>query len=186
MKHSNYSISDAARKLDIEAHVLRYWEEELGISIPRNELGHRCYREQDLDTFRHVRDLKEEGMSLQEIKRALNGELRTPKTIGSSSVVRAGKNPDKLNQFREIMDSIISSAIQDNNDRLASLICENTSERIIKEMNYLFRTLDEDEEVRLTQLKAMVEASNGAKREIAAAGPSGKKHRLFGKKAAKK
>lgn len=35
MKHNNYSISDAAKKLNIEAHVLRYWEEELGLDIPR-------------------------------------------------------------------------------------------------------------------------------------------------------
>ena len=43
MKHNNYSISDAAKKLNIEAHVLRYWEEELGLDIPRNDLGHRYY-----------------------------------------------------------------------------------------------------------------------------------------------
>ena len=32
-------ISDAARELDVEAHVLRYWEEELELPIPRNEMG---------------------------------------------------------------------------------------------------------------------------------------------------
>ena len=31
------------RKIDVvEAHVLRYWEEELELEIPRNEMGH-CF-----------------------------------------------------------------------------------------------------------------------------------------------
>ena len=183
MKHNtNYSISDASRKLGIEAHVLRYWEEELSLNIPRNELGHRCYREKDLNIFKQIRDLKEDGMSLQEIKRALNGEMRTPKPITSSSVVSSSKNLDKLGQFREIMDSIISGAIQNNNDRLASLISENTSERIIKEMNYLFRTLDEDEDVRLRQIEAMIEAVNSTKKEVAATKSPKKRRGLFSKK----
>ena len=32
-----YLISDAAKTLKVETHVLRYWEEELGLSIPRNK-----------------------------------------------------------------------------------------------------------------------------------------------------
>ena len=42
-----YLISDAARKVNVEAHVLRYWEEELELPINRNEMGHRFYTEQE-------------------------------------------------------------------------------------------------------------------------------------------
>ena len=48
MKEKRYSISEAARLLEVENHVLRYWEEELGLTIPRNELGHRYYREEEI------------------------------------------------------------------------------------------------------------------------------------------
>lgn len=44
MKENKYTISEAARLLSVENHVLRYWEEELELKIPRNELGHRYYR----------------------------------------------------------------------------------------------------------------------------------------------
>ena len=40
-----FGISDAARQVGVEAHVLRYWEDELGLAIPRNGQGHRYYRE---------------------------------------------------------------------------------------------------------------------------------------------
>ena len=39
MDEVHYLISDASRKVDVEAHVLRYWEEELELDIPRNEMG---------------------------------------------------------------------------------------------------------------------------------------------------
>ena len=35
-----YSISEAAAKVEVETHVLRYWEEELGIDTKRNEMRH--------------------------------------------------------------------------------------------------------------------------------------------------
>ena len=38
-----YMISDAANIVNVESHVLRYWEEELELQIPRNEMGHRYY-----------------------------------------------------------------------------------------------------------------------------------------------
>ena len=31
-------ISDAAKEVQVESHVLRYWEEELQIPIKRNEM----------------------------------------------------------------------------------------------------------------------------------------------------
>ena len=44
-----YLISEASAMTGLEAHVLRYWEEELGLLIPRNELGHRYYTEEHLN-----------------------------------------------------------------------------------------------------------------------------------------
>ena len=37
MEVLRYMISDAAKKIDVEPHVLRYWEEELAVDIPRND-----------------------------------------------------------------------------------------------------------------------------------------------------
>ena len=37
MEKVRYMISDAAAAVDVETHVLRYWEDELGLDVPRNE-----------------------------------------------------------------------------------------------------------------------------------------------------
>ena len=71
---AHYLISEASRKLNVEAHVLRYWEEELKLEIPRNELGHRYYTEKQLALFQKIKELKELGYQLKAIRTSLNQE----------------------------------------------------------------------------------------------------------------
>ena len=68
MSETRYMISDAAKKVDVETHVLRYWEEELDLAIARTELGHRYYTEEDIRIFRNIKELKERGIQLKAIK----------------------------------------------------------------------------------------------------------------------
>jgi len=63
-----YSISDASRQVEVENHVLRYWEEELLLPIERNTKGHRFYKESDIQTLKTIKDLKEQGFQLKAIK----------------------------------------------------------------------------------------------------------------------
>ena len=51
MDKLRYMISDAANLVNVEAHVLRYWEEELELEIPRNEMGHRYYTNENIQQF---------------------------------------------------------------------------------------------------------------------------------------
>lgn len=67
-----YLISDAAKQVQVESHVLRYWEEELKLPIKRNELGHRYYTEEDITRFQEIRRLKEEGLQLKAIRTILS------------------------------------------------------------------------------------------------------------------
>lgn len=64
-------ISDAAKEVKVESHVLRYWEEELRLPIKRNELGHRYYTQEDVERFRQIKAMKERGLQLKAIKMIL-------------------------------------------------------------------------------------------------------------------
>jgi len=69
-------ISDAAKEVQVESHVLRYWEEELHLPIKRNELGHRYYTEEDVERFKQIKGMKERGLQLKAIKMILkDGKL---------------------------------------------------------------------------------------------------------------
>ena len=79
-KNKHYLISDASRQVQVEAHVLRYWEDELGLPIPRNELGHRYYTEFHIQLFRQIKQLKEQGYQLKAIRGILGKVEENQKT----------------------------------------------------------------------------------------------------------
>lgn len=68
MGEVRYMISEAAKQVHVESHVLRYWEEELDLQIGRTEMGHRYYTEEDIQLFRCIKKLKNEGVLLRDLK----------------------------------------------------------------------------------------------------------------------
>ena len=80
MGEVRFMISEAAKQVQVESHVLRYWEEELDLKIGRTEMGHRYYTEDDIQLFRCIKKLKNEGMLLRDLK-PLIPELRATREI---------------------------------------------------------------------------------------------------------
>lgn len=76
MEKVRYMISDAASIAGVESHVLRYWEDELGLTVPRNEMGHRYYTRENIQQFQRIKELKEQGYQLKQIKSLLHSEGR--------------------------------------------------------------------------------------------------------------
>ncbi|MCD8240849.1 MAG: helix-turn-helix domain-containing protein [Lachnospiraceae bacterium] len=104
MDRKRYIISDAAKMVDVEAHVLRYWEDELELPIERNEMGHRCYTEDNIRTFHQIKELKEQGYQLKAI-RALLPEMEQGK-IPPAIIRPQEPEPvadDKMQQFQLIL-----------------------------------------------------------------------------------
>ena len=97
MAEIHYLISDASKKVDVESHVLRYWEDELELAIPRNEMGHRYYTEAHIRLFQQIKELNEKGYQLKAIKTALDKIMEDgkdpviPDELLEESVTRALK-----------------------------------------------------------------------------------------------
>ena len=72
MEKARYMISDAATMAGVESHVLRYWEDELELTIPRNEMGHRYYTRENIQEFQKIKELKEQGYQLKAIRMILH------------------------------------------------------------------------------------------------------------------
>ncbi len=75
MEQKMYMISDAAKQVEVESHVLRYWEDELELPIKRNKLGHRYYTPDDVNRLKRVKTMKEQGFQLKAIRKALKQEM---------------------------------------------------------------------------------------------------------------
>ncbi len=99
-------IKDAAKNLGVESHVLRYWEEELGIEIKRNSMGHRYYDERDIKMFQEVKELRDRGFSLKDIKEGIErqrNQLKPVKQVVVEEIKGEGLNglEDKLARVAE-------------------------------------------------------------------------------------
>ncbi len=102
MKETCYQIKEAAAKVGVESHVLRYWEEELKMDIHRNEMGHRYYTEKDIEVLSKVRDLKEKGLQLKAIRNYL--EMRRKQITqerGQTTVQTVVENMEKQTDKKE-------------------------------------------------------------------------------------
>lgn len=68
MEERNYQVQEAVRLIGVESHVLRYWEEELGVVVERTRQGYRIYSEENIQFFRQVKELKAQGIGLKAIR----------------------------------------------------------------------------------------------------------------------
>ena len=146
-----YLISDAAKRVQVESHVLRYWEEELKLPIKRNEMGHRYYTEDDIRRFQEVRDLKEQGLQLKAIRNVL---MREEQEGMKRHVVMVNKGefmpvPEESSEamslrLQQLLQNMIAEAVRSNNREM----CDDIKESILKELDYQFRQQEEREEER--------------------------------------
>lgn len=87
MEEVRYMISEAAKRVDVEAHVLRYWQKELDLPINRNEMEQRYYKESDIELLKKVKQLKEQGFQLKAIKMILSN-LSTPDSLDTEPLMQ--------------------------------------------------------------------------------------------------
>ena len=175
MEKVRYMISDAANIVNVESNVLRYWEDELELDIPRNELGHRYYTKENINEFQRIKDLKEQGYQLKAIRMIVHNlppeaameempqqqppqemPVQQPVTALQESEQSILANTDKMAQFTELMTQIVGKAIAANNSELSKNISEDVGQQVIKEMNYLMREREEAEEERFRKLDAAI------------------------------
>ena len=185
MEKVRYMISDAASMAGVETHVLRYWEEELDLSVPRNEMGHRYYTKENIHEFMKIKELKEQGYQLRTIKKILHNEMENdepsvsqPRLVHRRDVDMLSSE-DKMQQFREVMNDIVGKAISLNNEELSIQIGTEVEERVLKEMNYLMREQENAQEERFKKLDESIRNSQKNRKERASAAKEEKKRRIF-------
>jgi len=269
MNETRYMISDASKKLHVEAHVLRYWEDELEMEIPRTELGHRYYTKLHLLAFERIKHLKEAGYQLKAIKLILpklaeldeeefafislvademnrrateydeaeeipetasQAELSTQQEVAAdeplpestadtdappiqaavpyplvhtcpehdfsefspeasadsaqqlpSNVIPITRTPseltheERMQQFQTVMTGVVSNALQLQAKQFGDLLSEQVSEKLLREMDYLLRLRQEQEELRFQQLDESIRSHQRNLQEVAAGRAPGKK-----------
>lgn len=71
MEKENLSISQVAALLNTKAYVLRFYENEFALEIPRTPSNRRYYTNREINQLRYIYKLKNEGIKNKDIKTVL-------------------------------------------------------------------------------------------------------------------
>lgn len=194
MSQEYYLIKEAAAKVGVESHVLRYWEEELKMDIHRNAMGHRYYTEKDIGVLSKVKDLKERGLQLRAIRNYLD-KRRQQMTDGTNDskpdVIRvvAEEEPlkaqveetivpvkqhtmttseEKMEQFQQIMTRVLANAIKENNELIGKTAGEHAANAVVTQMQGMTKEQEERAEERYRKLDQTLREIQRARAEAAA------------------
>lgn len=183
------SIKEAAEQLKVEPHVLRYWEDELGLEIKRNNMGHRYYTEQDIRMFREIQKLKQNGLSLKDIKAGIDKRRKDEPAKGeveSKPVHETADRSDdnsrdkdikvvdfKLAQVQAAMNKIVANALRENKDIITTSIKSEITADVMRQFDAVMREKEEKEEARFRKLDEVLRQMQLANAEVAATKPRG-------------
>lgn len=166
MGEVRYMISEAAKRVNMETHVLRHWEEELELEIGRTEMGHRFYTEEDIRLFNCIKELKEQGMMLRELKELIPDMLKARE-----------KRKPKVEEIETAQPQLseLQLALLENNQVLQEAI----TQAVIKEVGYLFQAQDLQDEERYKKLDCLIRQQQSYRKEYARATPFKQLRRIF-------
>ncbi|MDO4601541.1 MAG: MerR family transcriptional regulator [Eubacteriales bacterium] len=176
----HYTVQQAAETTGLKPYVLRYWEEELNLSIGRNELGHRYYTGYDIQMFLNIRELKNRGLKLSAI-RELIPKIAQNVPGGARSKIRlleTGQQDEKEDQeiFKNEVEDIKRELEQESVEENWKIVeFQKILERLIQQELQIKRA----GEGRCRSIDAAIRRQQLARREAAAA--SEKKEKKRGK-----
>lgn len=156
MSEKTFTVKDVSEILDIEAYVLRYYEKELNLSIHRNNQGHRVYNEGDVERFRRIKELREQGLQLKAIDNMMHrlddtgieslvqisatSNKATP--VAKEDIDITDQENSKVKQFSIMMKEMLKQALVEYNDNTKEQIKEELSEEVNTIVNRKFIELE--------------------------------------------
>jgi len=123
----------------------------------------------------------EKGRAFGVVQGGKSGALTETAFVGNVKTQAHEEEDGRMEQFRRIMSDIIGEALRENNRELAKSVGENVSDKVIKEMDFMLRTQQEEEEERYRKLDEAIRSCQRSRQETAAA-QEGERRKLFGKR----
>lgn len=128
-----HTISEVSEITDYPPHVLRYYEKEFELDIPRNDSNHRYYTYKEIELLQYIKSLQEKGFSNKQIKLIIkspeilvnNQEEAVTTTNGLQKIDANNLSKEISNKLGKIIISKLTEEIkvildskQENEDQL--------------------------------------------------------------------
>lgn len=140
MDGTHYSISEAGKLVGVESHVLRYWEDELQLKIPRNGKDYRYYTDLHIQLLKKVKELKEKGYQLKAIEQVLKCMLDGEEDVNPDEILRQNAvNILKEGKTGEVMAVEEKKSVKEGGGKqeLSALSPEEKMQRFQQLMNHI-------------------------------------------------
>ena len=191
MGEVRFMISEAAKQVNVESHVLRYWEEELDLTIGRTEMGHRYYTKDDIQLFCCIKKLKNEGMLLKDLKPLIpelkekKSKLKTPEKEKTQLQTVTSETGDILlplntiDQMRALVGDVFLEALNENNSILKNDISSTITTDVIHEMDFILEAKERRQEEHFRKLDMLIRRQQTARKESSKSGAIMKLKSIF-------
>lgn len=145
-------MKDVAEMLETEAYVLRFYEKELNLNIKRNSKGHRVYTLEDVELFRKIQEMREQGLQLKAIETIVHDESSEEAketyeqlsgiSLSPVSNLTPAKNhqvpeiditdteDEKVKQFSCLMKEMLKQALMECNEQSKEAMRETIKEEV--------------------------------------------------------
>ncbi len=176
------SVKDVAEMLETEAYVLRFYEKELNLTIKRNSKGHRVYTMEDVELFKKVQDMREQGLQLKAIEgivHASNEEARETyeqlTSIQMAPVTALKKKEEvditdmgdeKVKQFSNMMKDMFVQALTEYSECSKWEITQNIKKEVDLAVNEKVSTLEENQAVQTAKSEEYYRKLDETMREV--------------------
>lgn len=134
-----YTISEVSEITGYQAHVLRYYEKEFELEIPRNQAHHRYYTFKEIEALNYIKSLQEKGFTNKQIKLILNSpEILVNENEEAAVTALTSNNPisdDKLVKIKAYIKEIIVTEIKPvliNNERSHTEAIEGLRDEVFR------------------------------------------------------
>ena len=191
MGEVRFMISEAAKQVNVESHVLRYWEEELDLTIGRTEMGHRYYTKDDIQLFCCIKKLKNEGMLLKDLKPLIpelkekKSKLKTPEKEKTQLQTVTSETGDILlplntiDQMRALVGDVFREELNENNSILKNDISSTITTDVIHEMDFILEAKERRQEEHFRKLDMLIRRQQTARKESSKSGAIMKLKSIF-------
>ncbi len=155
--NKKYSISEASKLIGFSNHVLRFYEKEFEIDVPRSKSNHRYYTYVEIEKFIYIKSLKEKGLSNQQIKQVINSpeEAMDEIAVTSSEQLVISKdfmpsNPNINMDFGKRLVEI-KKVVQEELDDNFKILSRDLIEEVHGVLEYLKEGKNEDKDTLISE-----------------------------------
>jgi len=123
-----YTISEVSDITGYAPHVLRYYEKEFEIDVPRNNSNHRYFTYKEIELIQYIKSLQDKGFSNKQIKLIISSPEIMMNNQGQNNIVPVSENTyfDTCQLAKEISSTLEEEFF----DKLFNCISEGTENNV--------------------------------------------------------